>query len=176
MSLPPLPTDMISSSDLSEEQKAAMRQWVEEGADLSDIQKRLKGELELNVTYMDTRLLVLDLGIEIKVEDTEEADSPSEEQESVTQGDEALEAPPEEPRGDPLPDGLSAGSVEVTTDEVTRPGAMVSGSVTFSDGAKAIWLIDEYGRPGLEPETPGYQPSESDLSEFEKHLRALLQG
>ena len=66
-----------------------MRQWAEEGADLSDIQKRLKGELELNVTYMDTRLLVLDLGIEIKVEDTEEADSPSEEQESVTQGDEA---------------------------------------------------------------------------------------
>lgn len=167
---------MISSSDLSEEQKAAMRQWAEEGADLSDIQKRLKSELELNVTYMDTRLLVLDLGIEIKVEDTEEAESPSEEQESVTQGDGALEAPPEEPRGDPLPDGLSAGSVEVTTDEVTRPGAMVSGSVTFSDGAKAIWLIDEYGRPGLEPETPGYQPSESDLSEFEKHLRALLQG
>ena len=153
-----------------------MRQWAEEGADLSDIQKRLKGELELNVTYMDTRLLVLDLGIEIKVEDTEEADSPSEEQESVTQGDEALEAPPEEPHGDPLQDGLSSGSVEVTTDEVTRPGAMVSGSVTFSDGAKAIWLIDEYGRPGLEPETPGYQPSESDLSEFEKHLRGLLHG
>ena len=148
-----------------------MRQWAEEGADLSDIQKRLKGELALNVTYMDTRLLVLDLGIEIKVENTEEAESPSEEQESVTQGD-----PPEELRGDPLPDGLSADSVEVTTDEVTRPGAMVSGSVTFSDGAKAIWLIDEYGRPGLEPETPGYQPSESDLSEFEKHLRALLQG
>ncbi|MEO1825426.1 MAG: hypothetical protein ABGZ31_06925, partial [Roseibacillus sp.] len=114
-----------------------------------------------------------------KVEDTEEAESPSEEQESVRQGDEALEAPPEELRGDPgdpLPDGLSADSVEVTTDEVTRPGAMVSGRVTFSDGAKAIWLIDEYGRPGLEPETPGYQPSESDLSEFEKHLRALLQG
>ena len=148
-----------------------MRQWAEEGADLSDIQKRLKGELALNVTYMDTRLLVLDLGIEIKVENTEEAESPSEEQESVTQGD-----PPEELRGDPLPDGLSADSVEVTTDEVARPGAMVSGSVTFSDGAKAIWLIDEYGRPGLEPETPGYQPSDSDLSEFEKHLRALLQG
>ena len=167
---------MISSSDLSEEQKSAMRQWAEEGADLSDIQKRLKGELALNVTYLDTRLLVLDLGIEIKVEETEEADSPSEEQESGKQGDEALEAPPEELRGDPLPDGLSADSVEVTTDEVTRPGAMVSGSVTFSDGAKAIWLIDEYGRPGLEPETPGYQPSDSDLSEFEKHLRALLQG
>ena len=75
-----------------------MRQWAEEGAGLSDIQKRLRGELDLNVTYMDTRLLVLDLGIEIKVEDTEEAESPSEEQESVKQGDKALEAAPEELR------------------------------------------------------------------------------
>ena len=41
---------------------------------------------------------------------------------------------------------------------------------------KAVWWIDEYGRPGLEPETPGYQPTEEDLGELEKHLRALLQG
>ena len=53
---------------------------------------------------------------------------------------------------------------------------MVSGGVTFSDGVKAVWMIDEYGRPGLEPETPGYQPTETDLDEFQKHLRALLQG
>ena len=36
---------MISSSDLSKEQKAAIAQWAEEGADLPDIQKRLKGSL-----------------------------------------------------------------------------------------------------------------------------------
>ena len=66
---------MISINDLSDEQKAAIAQWAEEGADLSDIQKRLKGELELNVTYMNTRLLVLDLNIEIKVEASEKAES-----------------------------------------------------------------------------------------------------
>lgn len=167
---------MISSSDLSEEQKAAMAQWAEEGADLSDIQKRLKGELGLNVTYMDARLLVLDLGIEIKVEEEDETDSPDEAQEVQKQEEVAFSGPPEALGGDAPLGEPSANSVEFTTDEVARPGAMASGGITFSDGVKAVWLIDEYGRPGLEPETPGYQPTEADLGEFEKHLRALLQG
>ena len=167
---------MISINDLSDEQKVAIAQWAEEGADLSDIQKRLKGELKLNVTYMDTRLLVLDLNIKLKVEDREEADSSVKDQESVEKEEGALNGSPEELRENPLPDEPSAAAVEFTADEITRPGAMASGSVTFSDGVKAVWLIDEYGRPGIDPETPGYQPSESDLIEFEKYLRALLQG
>ena len=36
--------------------------------------------------------------------------------------------------------------------------------------------IDFDHRPGLDPETSGYQPTEADLSEFEKHLRTLLEG
>jgi hypothetical protein len=167
---------MISSSDLSEEQKVAMTQWAEEGADLSDIQKRLKGELGLNVTYMDARLMVLDLGIEIKAEEEEETHSPSDVQEVNRQGEEVLSGSSEELRTPPRQDQSLASSVEITTDEIARPGAMVSGSVTFSDGAKAVWVIDEYGRPGLEPETPGYQPTEADIGEFERHLRALLEG
>ena len=79
---------MISASDLSEEQKAAMTKWAEEGADLPDIQKRLKGQFGLNITYMDARLLVLDLGIEIKVEEAEETPSSDELQEEAKQGNE----------------------------------------------------------------------------------------
>ena len=167
---------MISSSDLSKEQKAAIAQWAEEGADLPGIQKRLKGELGLNVTYMDARLLVLDLGIQIKVEEEEETNSSGEAQEVQIQEEVTFSGPPEALGGDAPLGEASANSVEFTTDEVTRPGAVVSGGITFSDGVKAVWLVDEYGRPGLEPETPGYQPSEADLGEFEKHLRTLLQG
>ena len=167
---------MISINDLSDEQKAAIAQWAEEGADLSDIQKRLKGELELNVTYMDTRLLVLDLNIEIKVEASEKAESSGKNQEAEEHEEGVLNGSSEGVSENSLPDDLSAAAVEFTSDEITRPGAMASGSVTFSDGVKAVWLIDEYGRPGIDPETPGYQPSESDLIEFEKYLRALLQG
>ena len=159
---------MISVDNLSEEQISAMKEWAGEGANLSDIQKRLKGQFGLNITYMDARFLVLDLGIEIRSEADESA-SPEPEEKS----------PPPEDQTEIVDPGQAespTGSVQFTTDEIARPGAMVSGTVVFSDGVKAVWLIDEYGRPGLEPETPGYQPTETDLGEVEKHLRALLQG
>ena len=169
---------MISAKDLSEEQQSAMKQWAEDGSQLSDIQQRLKGQFGLDVTYMDTRLLVLDLGIDLQ---SAPAPAPAPEPEPGSEGPEAESAEndsPAETTPDPsAPDqaGLS-GRLQVTTDEMARPGAIVSGSVTFSDGEKAAWMIDETGRPGLEPDTPDYQPTEPDLIEFEKHLRVLLEG
>jgi hypothetical protein len=53
---------------------------------------------------------------------------------------------------------------------------MVSGTVTFSDGMKALWLIDEMGRPSIDPDQPGYQPSEADLVSFQAELKGLLDG
>ena len=175
---------MISAKDLSEEQQSAMKQWAEDGSQLSDIQQRLKGQFGLNVTYMDTRLLVLDLGIDLQ---SAPAPAPAPEPEPEPEPEPGSEGPeaesaendsPAETTPDPsAPDqaGLS-GRLQVTTDEMARSGAIVSGSVTFSDGEKAVWMIDEMGRPGLEPDTPDYQPTEPDLIEFEKHLRTLLEG
>jgi hypothetical protein len=48
--------------------------------------------------------------------------------------------------------------------------------VTFSDGVKGIWLIDEMGRPSIDPDQPGYQPTEADLIAFLDKLRVLLDG
>jgi hypothetical protein len=160
---------MISAKDLSEEQQSAMKQWAEDGSQLPDIQQRLKGQYGLNVTYMDTRLLVLDLGIDLQSEPEPEPGSEEPEAESDS---------PAETTPDPsVPDQAElSGRLQVTTDEMARPGAIVSGSVTFSDGEKAAWMIDETGRPGLEPDTPDYQPTEPDLIEFEKHLRTVLEG
>ena len=163
---------MISAKDLSEEQQSAMKQWAEDGSQLSDIQQRLKGQFGLNVTYMDTRLLVLDLGIDLQSEPEPEPGSEGPEAESA-ENDSPAETTPDPSAPDQA--GLS-GRLQVTTDEMARTGAIVSGSVTFSDGEKAVWMIDEMGRPGLEPDTPDYQPTEPDLIEFEKHLRTLLEG
>ena len=63
----------------------------------------------------------------------------------------------------------------VTMDTLTLPGALVSGKVTFSDGETAIWMLDQTGRPGLDPDTPGYRPSQDDIMEFQIQLRALIQ-
>ena len=118
---------------------------------MPDLQKLLKEDYDISITYMETRLLVLDLGIELK--------------------EEPKEAPVEEIPAAPVPTGY----VDVTMDSLTLPGALVSGKVTFSDGEKAIWMLDQTGRPGLDPDTPGYRPTPEDISEFQKQLRSLIE-
>lgn len=151
--------EMISASQLSDEQTGQVRAWADEGAQLPDIQKKLQEEFGLSATYMDTRFLILDLGIELR-KDEEEA--------KPAEPDPLLDSEPEAP--------AAGGSVSVTLDEVTRAGSAVSGRITFSDGEKGLWMIDQMGRPGLDTDTPGYRPSEEDLKAFEEELRRLLQG
>lgn len=147
---------MFSAKDLSPEQVDALKQLAAKGASLSELQRHLKDEEGISVTYMDIRFAVLDLGIEILEENKEDEPKP-EEVEQVLEPKEA------------------SGSVSVTMDNITLPGAMVSGKVTFSDGETAIWMIDSSGRPGLDPDTPGYRPSQEDIVEFQTQLRSLLE-
>ncbi len=142
---------MFSASKLSEDQKTALHRWAAEGASIADLQKRLKDEFDLGVTYMDARFLVLDLGIELK-------EAPKEEKK------------PEDEPAKPVP----TGTVEVTMDGIALPGALVSGKVVFSDGESAIWMLDQHGRPGLDPDTAGYRPSQEDVIEFQKQLSEMI--
>ena len=57
---------------------------------------------------------------------------------------------------------------------MTRPGALVSGRVVFSDGKGAAWLVDQYGRPGLVADEKGYRPLPADLAEFQGLLEQEL--
>lgn len=148
---------MFSSSQLTEEQKQSLQQWAAEGSSIADLQRRLKDEYSLTITYMDARFMVLDLGIEIQSEKEEEAE----------------EKPEQETPVDVVPD-VAAGGVSVSIDSIAVPGAMVSGKVTFSDGEGAVWMIDEMGRPGLDPNTPGYRPSQEDIESFQKQLSELM--
>ena len=144
---------MFSSSKLTSEQKEALIRWAAEGATIPDLQRRLKDEFDLTVTYMDTRFIVLDLKLELR-EEPKPADKKVEE---------------------PAIPKVATGTVTVGMDELTLPGALVSGRVTFSDGETAIWMLDQSGRPGLDPDTPGYSPSPADIQEFQIQLRALIQ-
>ena len=78
--------------------------------------------------------------------------------------------PAEEVPAKPVPTGV----VTVTMDSLALPGALVSGKVSFSDGETAIWMLDQYGRPGLDADTPGYRPSPEDIVEFQKQLAELV--
>jgi hypothetical protein len=141
---------------LTDDQKAAISKWIEQGASLSDIQKRLKEEFQISLTYLETRLLADDLKLSLK-----ETERP-------------IEAPPL-----PTPEKTSPatiGKVSVTIDQITRPGAMVSGRTTFSDGQTAEWYLDQAGRLGLNPSTPGYRPSQQDVMDFQIELEKLARN
>ena len=142
---------MFSASNLTPEQKSALTQWAVEGATMSDLQRHLKDDFGHTLTYMDTRFLILDLGIEL------------------------VEAPKVVKKEVEKPAPIPTGFVTTTMDSLTLPGAMVSGKVTFSDGETGVWMLDKTGRPGLDPDTEGYRPTAEDIKEFQVQLRDLIQ-
>jgi hypothetical protein len=75
-----------------------------------------------------------------------------------------------------LPPG-TASNVRVSVDEVTLiPGALASGTVTFSDGVTGKWIVDQYGRPGFtEVSKQGYRPNAGDAQAFMQELSLALQ-
>ncbi|MFM7101205.1 MAG: hypothetical protein ACKO3N_08540 [Verrucomicrobiota bacterium] len=153
---------------LSDEQKHQARGWVETGMKLSDFQKRLETEFGVRMTYMEVRLLVDDLKVMPK--DPEPVQKP----EAVPA--EGAPAVPTAPAAPPPPaEGALTAGVKVTVDTVTRPGALASGSVTFSDGQKAQWYLDQMGRFGMVPTQKGYRPSQEDLQDFQMSLDRELQ-
>ncbi len=144
--------------NLTDEQKAKVSEWIEAGASLNEIQERLRSELDLTLTFLETRFLLADLDLEIK--EPEEPEEPVEETPAVVE--------------DPLSEAPPAGGVAVGVDQIARPGAAVSGKVTFSDGKRAAWYVSQYGELGLDPEEAGYRPSEADVMTFQRELQRLL--
>ncbi len=88
-------------------------------------------------------------------------------------GEPTDDLPPEELEELP-PEG---GNITLSIDKATLiPGAIASGSVTFSDGVTGNWIIDQYGRPGFtKVSQPGYRPSPEDSQAFMQQLSAALQ-
>lgn len=152
--------------NLTPEQAEAVKTWLEEGSSLGDVQNRLRAEFGLHPTFFDVRMLVMDLGAQVK-DRVAQVDA-----DDVTKA--KLPPKPQEP-GAPLPEEPAATEVTVTVDTIQAiPGALVSGSATFSDGVKARWYFDQMGRFGFEPELPGYQPSAEDSRVFQQKLQQEL--
>jgi len=156
-------------SQLSQEQTRAVSQWVEQGATLSDVQKKLAQEFGVTMTYMDVRLLLLELGAQLKDRVTNvpkvppmPASAPLEADDVAMDGGSDAQPPP--------------GSVDVQVDRIMKPGSMVSGKVRFSDGVNATWMLDQMGRLGISPERKGYAPTQADVAAFQMELRRALES
>jgi len=163
---------MFDAKKLTDDQVATIKEWADEGDQLADIQKRMEQELEVRLTYMDTRFLILDLGIELKSEDEEVVEDEEEDENAET--DPSMDELTEDDLEIMPPPG-QGGPVRVSVDEITRPGVMVNGRVTFPDGQGGTWYVDEMGRLGIDPDTAGYRPSESDLVVFQQELQSVME-
>ena len=159
--------------NLDDSQRQKVGKWVEEGLKLSEIQSKLASEFGIRVTYMELRFLLDDL--KLKPKDKEPPAAPTLAGKPPAQGGPAAKQPPptaedeleEEPAG-------AGGGVSVNVDQVTRPGALVSGKVTFSDGQTADWYLDQAGRLGVVAKQQGYKPSQADLMAFQAELQNEL--
>jgi hypothetical protein len=143
--------------NLAEDQLKSVAAWFAGGASLDEIQKRLVAEYGVHVTYFELRMIVAEL-------------PQPEEGEAEATGETPVV--PEEPSGEP-------GAVDVTVecDVIMIPGTMASGDVTFSDGVKGKWYLDQMGRLGLGGDLPqGYRPSPEDDALFHARLMEALRA
>jgi hypothetical protein len=156
--------------NLNEAQRQKVATWVAEGLKLSEIQKRLASELKVGLTYMEVRLLVDDLKLTPKDPEPPKPAAPLPAPTAETKPQLALEGQAAAPNAPPA----APSRVAVTADKVTRPGALVSGQVTFSDGVTAEWYLDQTGRLGVVPKQQGYKPSAADVQQFQIALEGEL--
>jgi hypothetical protein len=147
--------------NLDETQRQTVTKWISEGAKLSEIQNRLLSEFKLKFTYMEVRFLVDDLKLTPKDPEPPKVVAPP-----------AADPAKLTVEKNPAPEGtLPASGVSVSVDQITKPGAMISGTVKFCDGQQADWYFDQTGRVGFAPKQQGYKPTEKDLLEFQVLLR-----
>ena len=180
--------------NLAPEQTTAVKSWIAAGASIADVQKRLNDEFKVSLTYMDTRFLIDDLGLDIKAPPPPKPATPpggatgpgpaaspavpaaNTDAELVDDaGYDDLGDDPEGAAASLDQGGGAAGAVKVDVDRVMRPGTVVSGTVTFSDGKNGKWALDQYGRLMFESTPPGYRPAPADLQAFQRELSAVLQ-
>src|SRR4051812_605055 len=103
--------------NLDEAQRKKVAEWIAQGLKLSEIQNRIGSELNLQMTYMDVRLLVDDLKLVPK--DTEHPKP-------------ATLPPPSKVEQPSAPAGIGAtpadsnksGKISMSVDQLARPGAM----------------------------------------------------
>jgi hypothetical protein len=148
--------------NLSEAQRQQVTDWINAGAKLSDIQKRLQSELGIKLTYMEVRFLVDDLKLTPRDPEPPKVAAP------------AAGAAPQANAPLPPDDEPAPGGVKVTADHLAKPGAVVSGKVAFSDGQTADWFLDQTGRLGWAPKVAGYKPTAADFQQFQLALQTEL--
>ncbi len=159
--------------NLTDVQKQQITAWLEQGLKVADVQKKLSAELGVSMTYMELRFLLDDLRLKPKDPEPPKEPAPASPIAPTSASAPAAvggTAPPAS-----AAEAAALGAVKLSVDALARPGTVVSGKVTFSDGQTAEWYLDQMGRMGVVPAQKGYKPSQVDVMEFQELLQMELQ-
>lgn len=139
------------------ELKKFVAEELNKGVSLSDVQKEISAKFDIRLTFLELRLLAVELeSVDWTKQDPVQPEAPAEDETAAgTQGD-------------------ADGNTVVELSKVMRPGAMACGTVKFASGAKAEWILDNYGQLGLDNVQGEY--TEEDVKAFQLELRKVLTG
>lgn len=144
--------------------KKIVAEQLAKGVELSDIQTILNKEHNVNMTFLELRLLAS----ELDQVDWGQFNKEEEKKDEKAGTDDDLAEDGEESSLD------GDGQTVVEVSKIARPGAVMSGSVKFASGASAEWVLDQFGRLGLE-KSQG-KPTPEDLEQFQTELQKQLTG
>ena len=168
--------------------KEFIAQKVPEGYSLSKIQDMLK-EQGVHITFMELRLLASEIeeGVWKKTEEAKAAAEPVKDIAPTAAEPEDADSFPEEeppaPESEPIPEpapmaadqsepAAPRGKTTVELSKIARPGTAASGTVKFGSGVTAEWVVDQFGRLGLDKASG--KPDQQDIQEFQVELQKLF--
>ena len=135
---------------------------------IGDLHLHFQSELKAQghtMTFMELRLLAAELQ-DIRWSAPEPPPAPAEKT-----AEPPADAPADQTEQPPA-DAPAAGKTTVEMNRVVRPGAAAEGTVSFGSGASATWVIDQFGRLGLEKVVGEY--TDTDIREFQQELARLF--
>ena len=131
--------------ELTDTQREAVASWFADGASLDEIQKRIKSEFGVHLTYLDVRLLVAELPQPEETEAGGREDKTNKTAKTPRTEPLGMDSGTEEPlgvddgSGEPIDEAQDSNEAQavsaptVTIDALMLPGTIASGDVTFSD-------------------------------------------
>nr|HPN83975.1 hypothetical protein [Victivallales bacterium] len=148
----------------AKEIKSIVSKMLDNGAGLSEIQRKLSDEHQVRMTFLDLKLIVSE--IKDAAQTLDRNSGKSEQKEAVVS--QVQEGNDESADGTVETEIMDEGATVVELDKLLKPGTALSGNVKFASGAKADWAIDNYGRFTLSNATG--KPTSEDIALFQAEL------
>jgi len=162
--------------------KKIVAEQLSAGVPLTEIQNILTNKHGVKMKFLEPKIMASELEnidwTKLNKKEEKKPEAPvkpekvdGEGEKDIAEDEDALE---EEFSDESIPGEKSGvrGKTVVELKKVIRPGAVANGSVKFGSGVTAEWVLDQFGRLGLDKASG--KPTKQDIKEFQIELQKLL--